>query len=1011
MAEKKFKFVSPGIFLSEVDNSQNPNAGTPPGPVIIGRFERGPGMRPTIVNSFSEFVEIFGNPITGKGTTDGDVWRNGNYLAPTYAAYAAQAWLRNNSPCTVIRLLGTEDPKAVASGTDGPAATGGKAGWDMGNVGSSAPDGAYGLFVFPKFDTLSAVAVTPHTGTLAAIFYVNHASTTLTLTGSSRIATGKTPQIFATASHGALLATSSANSSGQFTMVIGTQAEIATANSVGAKKIEFNFNENSEKFIRKVFNTNPAKVNSNAYSTTEGYFLGETFERQLLDRQRGGAGQHGGAAADGGFGYGVGDAGTGLASLGEIGTAAMLPLKSVGGGNDWADRARPMQAGRTGWFVAQHQGAAGTFNAHQLQKLFRLHSLEPGEWTQRNLKVSIQDIKPPKSAALGVPQFSTFTVVIRKIDDSDASPQLVERFSGCDLNPNSANYICRKIGDKYVEWDNTKRTYREYGTYGNMSKFVTVEVNEVVSNGDAANLMPMGMYGPPRPKKIVIGTGRNIGTESWALHNSGSFLPTHWVNTKSEAGIASGAEFYMHGLTASLLWPQPVLRHSNTEDNLPKKNNAYFGISTSKSGSSTYAPSTADVLKALPSGIGTFNSDSSRIVTEGSTYVEPSFIFTLDNLSASADGSGDVKYVSGSRTAGTSLTALSGTNSILTGSSFGYNRFTTLFHGGFDGLDITEKDPFRNTRLDDNSDPKSNYALFSTLRAIDTARDPEYVECNLMLAPGITNSTVTDHLIDICEERADALAIIDLEDDYIPAHESTATEANRKPDVDTAVQKLKNRQINSSYGAAYYPFVQIRDSLADQLLFVPPSVVGLGTLSYSESVRDVWFAPAGFTRGGLSDGKIGFPVVGVKHQLTSDERDKLYEVNINPIASFPAEGIVVFGQKTLQVSESALNRINVRRLLIFLKREISRVAATTLFEQNVRATWNGFSARVESILNDVKSRLGLADFKVVLDETTTTPDLVDRNIMYAKVFLKPVQAIEFIALDFVITDSGASFAD
>tara|TARA_R100000008_G_scaffold27948_1_gene15491 strand:- start:6713 stop:9745 length:3033 start_codon:yes stop_codon:yes gene_type:complete len=1010
MAEKKFKFVSPGIFLSEVDNSQNPSAGDAPGPVLIGRFERGPGMRPTIVNSFSEFVEIFGNPISGKGTTDGDVWRNGNYLAPTYAAYAAQAWLRNNPSCTVIRLLGTEDPNASAGGTDGPAGTGGKAGWDMGEVGSSAPDGAYGLFVFPKFDTLSTTAATPHTGTLAAIFYVNHASTTLALTGTARVTSGKVPAMFPTASHGALLVTSSANASGQFTMVVGTQAEIATANSVGAKKIEFNFNENSEKFIRKVFNTNPAKVNSNAYSTTEAYFLGETFERQLLDQQRGGAGQHGGAGAAVN-GYGVGEAGTGLSTLNNIGAATMLPLKSVGGGYDWANHKRPMQAGRTGWFVAQHQGAAGTFNAHQLQKLFRLHSLEPGEWTQRNLKVSIQDITPPKSAALGVPQFSTFTVVIRKIDDSDASPQLVERFSGCDLNPNSANYICRKIGDKYVEWDNTKRSYREYGTYNNMSKFISVEVNEVVSNGDAANLMPMGMYGPPRPKKVAIGTGRNIGSESWVLHSTGSFLPTHFEGTMSPAAIATGGGLFQLGLTGALIWPQPILRHSNTEDNLPKKNSAYFGMSTSKSGSGVFAPSTVDVLRALPSGIGTFNSDSSRIVTEGATYVEPSFIFTLDNLSASADGSGDVKYVSGSRLAGTSLTALSGTNAVLTGSSFGHNRFTTLFHGGFDGLDVTEKDPFRNTRLDDSSDAKLNYTLFSTLRAIDTARDPEFVECNLMAMPGITNTSVTDHMIDVCEERADALAIIDLEDDYIPAHESTATEANRKPDVDTAVQKLKNRQINSSYGAAYYPFVQIRDSLANQLLFVPPSVVGLGTLSYSESVRDVWFAPAGFTRGGLSDGKIGFPVVGVKHQLTSEERDKLYEVNVNPIASFPAEGIVVFGQKTLQVTESALNRINVRRLLIFLKREISRVAATTLFEQNVRATWNGFSARVESILNDVKSRLGLADFKVVLDESTTTPDLVDRNIMYAKVFLKPVQAIEFIALDFVITDSGASFAD
>ena len=833
MAEKKFKFVSPGIFLSEVDNSQNPSAGDAPGPVLIGRFERGPGMRPTIVNSFSEFVEIFGNPISGKGTTDGDVWRNGNYLAPTYAAYAAQAWLRNNPSCTVIRLLGTEDPNASAGGTDGPAGTGGKAGWDMGEVGASSPDGAYGLFVFPKFDTLSTAAATPHTGTLAAIFYVNHASTTLALTGTARVTSAKDPAMFPTASHGALLVTSSANASGQFTMVVGTQAEIATLNSVGAKKIEFNFNENSEKFIRKVFNTNPAKVNSNAYSTTEAYFLGETFERQLLDQQRGGAGQHGGAGAAVN-GYGVGEAGTGLSTLNNIGAATMLPLKSVGGGYDWANHKRPMQAGRTGWFVAQHQGAAGTFNAHQLQKLFRLHSLEPGEWTQRNLKVSIQDITPPKSAALGVPQFSTFTVVIRKIDDSDASPQLVERFSGCDLNPNSANYICRKIGDKYVEWDNTKRSYREYGTYNNMSKFISVEVNEVVSNGDAANLMPMGMYGPPRPKKVAIGTGRNIGTESWILHSTGAYLPTHFEGIKSPAAIATGGGKFQLGLTGALIWPQPILRHSNTEDNLPKKNSAYFGMSTSKSGSGVFAPSTVDVLRALPSGIGTFNSDSSRIVTEGATYVEPSFIFTLDNLSASADGSGDVKYVSGSRLAGTSLTALSGTNAVLTGSSFGHNRFTTLFHGGFDGLDVTEKDPFRNTRLDDSSDAKANYTLFSTLRAIDTARDPEFVECNLMAMPGITNTSVTDHMIDVCEERADALAIIDLEDDYVPTHESTATEANRKPDVDTAVQKLKNRQINSSYGAAYYPFVQIRDSLANQLLFVPPSVVGLGTLSYSE---------------------------------------------------------------------------------------------------------------------------------------------------------------------------------
>ena len=145
--------------------------------------------------------------------------------------------------------------------------------------------------------------------------------------------------------------------------------------------------------------------------------------------------------------------------------------------------------------------------------------------------------------------------------------------------------------------------------------------------------------------------------------------------------------------------------------------------------------------------------------------------------------------------------------------------------------------------------------------------------------------------------------------------------------------------------------------------------------------------------------------------MTSKDRDKLYAVNVNPIASFPAEGIVIFGQKTLQATPSALDRINVRRLLIYIKREISAIAATTLFEQNIDSTWNNFSSRAETFLESVKVGGGLTDFRVVLDDSTTTPDLIDRNILYAQVLLKPARAIEFIAVDFVIKRSGASFDD
>jgi phage tail sheath protein FI len=182
-------------------------------------------------------------------------------------------------------------------------------------------------------------------------------------------------------------------------------------------------------------------------------------------------------------------------------------------------------------------------------------------------------------------------------------------------------------------------------------------------------------------------------------------------------------------------------------------------------------------------------------------------------------------------------------------------------------------------------------------------------------------------------------------------------------------------------------------------------------MAYTEERNEVWFAPAGFNRGGLNEGNAGLAVLQVTEQLLSKHRDTLYESNINPIASFVTEGLVVFGQKTLQTTQSALDRINVRRLLLFVKKEVSRISNGLLFDQNLPATWNRFKSQVVPMLESVKTRLGLSDFRVILDESTTTPDLIDRNIMYAKIFLKPARAIEFIAVDFVITNTGASFDD
>ena len=205
-------------------------------------------------------------------------------------------------------------------------------------------------------------------------------------------------------------------------------------------------------------------------------------------------------------------------------------------------------------------------------------------------------------------------------------------------------------------------------------------------------------------------------------------------------------------------------------------------------------------------------------------------------------------------------------------------------------------------------------------------------------------------MITVCEDRGDALAIIDLESDYTPSTESDATVESRKGSVSGVVSSLTSRGLNTSYACAYYPWVQIRDPQAGNYVWVPSSVVALGTMASSEKRGELWFAPAGFNRGGLTEGSAGLPVINVADRLNSADRDDLYAANINPIATFPAEGIVVFGQKTLQITPSALDRINVRRLMIYVKKEISRMATRVLFDQNVQATWNRFLGMVNPCL-------------------------------------------------------------
>ncbi len=473
--------------------------------------------------------------------------------------------------------------------------------------------------------------------------------------------------------------------------------------------------------------------------------------------------------------------------------------------------------------------------------------------------------------------------------------------------------------------------------------------------------------------------------------------------------------------TGSVKFPSVPLRLSASDGDLNDPTEAYFGAQYVRDASSiVFEESNFDLAYPVAKA-STFAPSST---TAGGLVT--SWYFSLDDLVAKyKTNAGDkdiLFYDSGSRASGKSVTAVSGSYKKIL--DMGYDRFTGAFYGGFNGFDITEQEPFNQTRafLDGANTSEVNSSMFySVKKAVDMFADPEFVEANILSAPGIRHNGLTTHMINTCESRGDAMALIDPLGGYKPSSENSQVEKDRitsglgrggvSQHVIDVGDGISTRNLNSSYGAVYYPWVRITDTISGKNLWSPPSIAALGAMSYSENNAALWFAPAGFNRGGLTEGAAGIPVTNVRSRLTSAERDFLYERNVNPIASFPNEGIVIFGQKTLQVTPSALDRINVRRLMIFVKKEISRIASRLLFDQNVEQTWSRFTGQVNPFLTNIKNNFGLDAFKVVLDETTTTPDLIDRNTIYAKIFLKPTKAVEFFAIDFVITNSGAGFED
>lgn len=273
--------------------------------------------------------------------------------------------------------------------------------------------------------------------------------------------------------------------------------------------------------------------------------------------------------------------------------------------------------------------------------------------------------------------------------------------------------------------------------------------------------------------------------------------------------------------------------------------------------------------------------------------------------------------------------------------------------------------------------------------AITLLENKDEYRFNIITVPGLTqqnNGTTISKVVSLAETRGDAIAVVDPVG-YGDTLANAVSEAG---------------EINSSYAASYWPWVQV-GSATGKNAFVPPSVVIPGVYAFTDGASAPWFAPAGLVRGGIPN------VIQAERKLTKADRDTLYDGNVNPIATFPGQGIAAFGQKTLQKKSSALDRINVRRLLIELKKFFGDQARNLVFEQNTIATRNRFLSIVNPYLESVVQQQGLYSFRVVMDDTNNTNDVIDRNQLVGQVFIQPAKTAEFIVLDFTVEPTGATF--
>ena len=1000
MAELTFK--SAGVSSREIDISGPQEvvpAGVPAG--IIGTTQQGKAFVPITVANFNQWKKIFGE-------TDGE----------KFGPLAVNEWLKNAQSVTFVKVLGAGNgKKRTTTGNDQGKVT--NAGFVVGKE-LVQTNGVVGANVFANSN-----GVLGRTHFLGCFMSESAGSDIFSSAGRQDsptavpiirgivfAASGVVPML-----SGGLTANSADPGTGAVATAAGPNGAVTGTVNLANSKQEFVMLLNGHKGTDASF---PRVVTASFDMTAPNYFA-NVFNKDPLKTEKAGYvlynhyDIHSNMASLTGTNIFHATAtflATNQEDLAFLTTGALgrnAGSSTVPNYENFEDRfATP----KTPWLISQKFGGKN-------RNLFKVHALSDGAEANQKFKISIQNIA---KSNIDTDKFGTFDLIVRDFNDDDDNVVILEQFRGLSLNPSSERYIARIIGDRNIYFDFDKNEGAQKlvieGNHSNKSNLIRAEMHSDLENGEIPDeALPVGFRG----------FAHSVTSGSIFLTTVDDFLDggnNNNFNIGQSESLKRAAE------------PPIPFRKNITVGTNPKetvKSSLHWGVQfehqtdvTERNKSSLKNKTIRSFTSYLPN-FQTSNQDFSVGDNEGTADTNGTIldsdrfnnnVFSLENIQVRT-GSNSVadpkEWVSASyvRTSDITSNEADKTRALNIEKDFGdatvrrFAKFSLFIQGGFDGVEIFDKEKSKLTNsavkreMDDSSQGQDNGpTVKSYAKALEIIESKQDVDIKLLAVPGIRHSIVSDKAIDTVESRFDALYIMDIEERDTLNNVVTSS-VSQTTHVGNTVTSFKNRALDSSFAAAYFPDVIVTDPGTQTNVQVPPSVGVLGAFAKNDSVAFPWFAPAGFTRGAM-DG-----VVESALKLKRENMDDLYEADINPITSFPGStGVVLWGQKTLQAQQSALDRVNVRRLLIEIRREVRSIARSMLFEPNRESTLNRFSGLVRPRLRRIQELNGVDRFKVEIDTTTTTQADIENNTLRGRITVVPTRSVEFVSLDFVVTNAG-----